>query len=154
MKRHSTLIALGLTLSATICLTVAAAAGDPDLKARPNRTPANADLQRATPRYSADELVLLAIQEEGVARVREIGAQLATAQDAEHRRELQQRIGEIKKQTRLHFLETLADQAANRGDLAQADAARTEIENLKNPPRPTFAPALPRAEKKLVQGGK
>ena len=62
MKQHRALIALVLTLSAAICLTVAAATGDPDLKARPNQAPADADLQRATPRYTADELVLRAIQ--------------------------------------------------------------------------------------------
>jgi hypothetical protein len=154
MKRRCMLIVLVLALGAAAFLTVAGAVGDPPDDGRRVRDSATTDLRRIAPRYTADELVLLSIQEEGIARVRELAVELAAEKDASRRYELKKRVVEIKRETRLRFLETLAAQAQERGEFAEVDAARAEIERIRNPYRPSTPSIRQRPDKSLIEGGK
>jgi hypothetical protein len=152
MKRYG-VITLAFLLGSALILAVAGAIGGPGQQDQLRREVANPDSRQPAPRYTADELILLAIQEEGIARVREVASELSREQDPARRHALQQQVAEIKLQTRLRFLETLMAQARQRGDLAEAEAAQGEIERLQNPPAPAVVPIRQLRDKSRAEGG-
>ena len=105
------------------------------------------------PRYTPEQQALMAIQEEGRVQVRELADRIKTETDPERRAELDRQAIEIKKQTRIRFLETLAGFARQRGDEVIELQAMDQIENIKNPPRVTGTPIRQTPDKSEVRKG-
>jgi hypothetical protein len=103
----------------------------------------------AAPPMTAGERVLAGIREEGRAQVRAIALEMQATDDPEQRRALQLRASEIKQQTRLRFLETLAAQSLERGDLDRHTEAMRQIQNTLNPPLRDYGPPAPEALRKM-----
>jgi lipopolysaccharide export system protein LptC len=150
MLRRFVPFALILALAAALALTVA---GATDRSTPTERTVAASPTEASAPHYTADEMALLVLQEEGVARVRALSEELRATSDPARRAELQKQVVQIKQETRLRFLETLAAQAYERGDAEEYAAARAEIERLENPPRPAAVPHPVRPVKETQEGG-
>ncbi len=149
MRRYPTLALLALVTAAALSLAVAGATGGPGRDDGVPVAAASPGGAPPAPAYGADELALQAIRQEGIEQTRRIAALLAAETDPARRRELRQQAVRIKQETRLRFLETLADQALRRGDPGTARIARAEIERLLNPPRPQVVPAAQRPDKGL-----
>lgn len=105
------------------------------------------------PRYTHEQQALMAIQDEGRIQVRELADRMKAETDPERRAELDKQAIEIKKQTRIRFLETLAGFARQRGDEVTELQAMDQIENIKNPPRVIGTPIRQTPDKSEVRKG-
>jgi hypothetical protein len=153
MIRHFITLLMILLLAATATfVSQGSPADDQDPPARPAVTESD-DTVPVEVRYSAEEKALMAIQEGGRVRVRELARLIAAETDPERRSELSAQAVEVKQQTRLRFLETLADFARQRGDEVVEQQALDQIENIKNPPRVSGTPLRQTADKSEVQRG-
>jgi TolA-binding protein len=157
MRRYFAVSALLLAIAAGLVLSFPEGAStqerlDDGLRALPEpEIPA-----AIRPRLSAEGEALLAIREDGRRQVQQIAAEMAGLQDAERIRQLQGRIQDIKKQTRIRFLEEKIRFASERGDHAVEAEAQRLIDRLRNPPRPEMtAPVRQTPDKaEAAEGGR
>jgi len=151
MIRRSTILIVALSMIAMLAW-VALGAGNTndDVTPRVDQSSKPTDLQ---PRYTAEEQVLLAIQEEGQIRLRAIADRLEAETDPDRRRELRDEGIALKKQTRIRFLETLAGFARQRGDQVTEQQALDQIEYIKNPSRAVGKPIRQTPGKDEIQRG-
>jgi len=147
-----TLLMVLLIAAAATIVSQGSPANDQEPPARSAVTETN-DQPPLMVRYSVEEKALMAIQQEGRVRVQKIAEQIRNETDPERRAELSAQAVEIKKQTRLHFLGTLAGFARQRGDEVVEQQALDQIENIKNPQRITGPPIRQTADKSEIQRG-
>lgn len=95
----------------------------------------------AAPHRSREESALLAIQEEGRSRVRELANRIRNAATREERLELQKEVVAVKRETRLRLLQEHVNQAQDAGDQQRLQEARIQMERMTNPRR-TEAPGV------------
>jgi hypothetical protein len=101
-------------------------------------------------RLTAEEQVLVDVQEQGRRQVAELVATAKDLPDGPARRALERKVEEVKKQNRVDFLRVKVRFARERGDLAAAQEAEQRIELILNPPKP---PAVaPAAREKAPRG--
>ncbi|MFH1843307.1 MAG: hypothetical protein ABIF77_08860 [bacterium] len=153
MNRRFVMGTLALTLVGVVAMATLGPAGTPEEEGRVPRETALNDRADLQPNYSAEELALLAIQEEGRRQVLALADQIKAELDPERRQELQTQAITIKIDTRMRFLSALAGFARERGDLETEREALAQIENLKHPRRAKGEPIRQTPGKDEVQRG-
>lgn len=116
----------------------------------PERT--QAPLVRAP--VTAEEKALRALDEEALARVRELVRSMTGLPDGPALRELQRKVEDVKRDHRVSFLRVKLQFARQRGDLATAQECEQRIERILNPPRPTAIPDARARERTRETGGR
>jgi hypothetical protein len=98
----------------------------------------NASLKTESPRapMTKDQKAIFDIQESGRAQVLELQKQVESMSDGPARRALEQKILQVKRDTDVQVLRTIAGQALQRGDLAAARTANDAIEMILHPKAP------------------
>jgi hypothetical protein len=122
----------------------AAMAAPAEEAARPDVAPAPSAAPRA-PRLTAEQKALLAVQDEGRARVAELVRTMAGLPDGPALRALEQKVHAVKQEARIQFLRVKIAYALERGDLATAHEAEQIIDRMLHP-RPAVARAVTRPE--------
>jgi hypothetical protein len=154
MSRRTLISVLAIALVGALALLATAAdrPGEGPVPAPP-RAVVDTDPSAVSPHYTAEELSLLAIQEEGRRQARELNDRLKTEIDPLRRDEIRQEIAALKMQSHVQFLEALAEFARERGDLEIEQQALAQIANLNRPRQVSTTPTLQTPGKAELQGG-